>query len=137
MALAAATLAVTLGYFAPRPAGLAFLPENRDSDRSARWLVQGESGKGDPVAFRFLEQAIPADATLALAVERDTYLYPAWDDRLRRTVLFADETGLVPGSASWLVVGPRHRVDEEQLSRAGWQLELLLRAAGESSRARL
>ena len=124
VALTAATLAVTLGYFAPRPAGFAFLPENRDSDRSARWLVQGESGKGDPVAFRFMEEKIPADATLALAVERDTYLYPAWDARLRRTVLFVAEKGVVPATAGWLVVGPQHLVDTARLSRAGWRLEL-------------
>jgi hypothetical protein len=120
----ALTLTVTLAYFAPRPAGFALLPGNRDASRSARWLVQGESGKGDPAAFRFLEQEIPADATLALAVERDTYLYPAWDAGLRRTVLFEHENGSIPEAADWLVVGPRYGVDAAQLSRAGWRLKL-------------
>jgi len=120
----ALTLTVTLVYFAPRPAGFALLPGNRDANRAARWLVQGESGKGDPAAFRFLEQEIPADATLALAVERDTYLYPAWDAGLRRTVLFEHESGSIPEAADWLVVGPRHDVDTARLSRAGWRLEL-------------
>lgn len=120
----ALTLTVTLVYFAPRPAGFALLPGNRDANRTARWLVQGESGKGDPAAFRFLEQEIPADATLALAVERDTYLYPAWDAGLRRTVLFERESGSIPEAADWLVVGPRHDIDVARLSRAGWRLEL-------------
>jgi hypothetical protein len=124
VAVTAATLTVTLVYFAPRPAGLVILPENRETNRSARWLVQGESGKGDPEAFRFLEQEIPADATLALDVQRDTYLYPAWDARLRRTVLFADENGSIPESAGWLVVGPRQSIDAAGLSRAGWRLQL-------------
>lgn len=123
-AFAVATLVVTVAYFAPRPAGLAVLPGNRDEDRSARWFVQAGSGKGDAEAFRFLEQEIPATATLALAVERDTYLYPAWDGRLRRTVLFVDESGNVPESAEWLIVGPRKIVDAARLKSDGWRLEL-------------
>jgi len=124
VAVTAATLSVTLVYFAPRPAGLALLPGNRDTNRSARWLVQGESGKGDSEAFRFLEQEIPADATLALDVQRDTYLYPAWDPRLRRTVLFTDESGSIPERAAWLVVGPGKIVDATRLAGDGWRLEL-------------
>ena len=99
VAVSAVTLLVSLGYFVPRPAGVALLPENRESDRTARWFVQGGEGRGkgpDPEAFRFLELEIPADATLALAVLRDTYLYPAWDARLRRTVLFVGEDGTIP-----------------------------------------
>jgi hypothetical protein len=121
VAVSAATLLVLLGYFVPRPAGVAFLPENRESDRTARWFVQGGEGrgKGDPDAFRYLELEVPADATLALAVLRDTYLYPAWDARLRRTVLFVDEAGTIPDQAEWLVIGPRKTVDT-----AGWRLQL-------------
>jgi len=122
--VSATTLTVTLAYFAPRPAGVAVLPGNRGEDQSARWFVQAGSGKGDPDAFRFMEQEIPADATLALSVERDTYLYPAWDARLRRTVLFVDESGEVPVSAEWLVVGPGKNVDAARLAGDAWQLEL-------------
>ena len=124
VAVTATTLAVTLAYFAPRPAGVAVLPGNRGEDRSARWFVQAGSGKGDPDAFRFMEQEIPAVATLALAVERDTYLYPAWDARLRRTVLFVDENGEVPERAEWLVVGPGKKVDAAVLAGNSWRLEL-------------
>ncbi len=121
VAVSAVTLLVTLGYFVPRPAGVALLPENRESDRTARWFVQGGEGrgKGDPEAFRFLELEIPADATLALAVLRDTYLYPAWDAGLRRTVLFVGEDGTIPDQAEWLVIGPGKIVDT-----AGWRPQL-------------
>ena len=120
-AVSAVTLLVVVGYFVPRPGGVAFLPENRESDRTARWFVQGGEGrgKGDPEAFRFLELEIPPDATLALAVLRDTYLYPAWDARLRRTVLFVGEDGRIPDQAEWLVIGPRKNVDT-----TGWRPEL-------------
>jgi hypothetical protein len=121
VAVSAVTLLVSLGYFVPRPAGVALLPENREPDRTSRWFVQGGEGrgKGDPEAFRFLELEIPADATLALAVLRDTYLYPAWDARLRRTVLFVGEDGTIPGEAEWLVIGPRKTIET-----AGWRLQL-------------
>jgi hypothetical protein len=124
VALTAGTLAVSIGYFASRPAGLSLLPENRGQDRAARWFVQGEGGNGDPEAFRYLERELPADATVALAVVRNTYLYPAWDAGLHRTVLFVPESGIVPGEAEWLVVGPTRVVDDEGLAAAGWMLEL-------------
>ncbi|OFW75317.1 MAG: hypothetical protein A2Y55_02330 [Actinobacteria bacterium RBG_16_68_12] len=120
--MTAVTLVISLGYFAPRPAGFAFLPGHRGTDRTARWFVQGgeNSSKGDQEAFRFLELEIPDDATLALAVVRDTYLYPAWDAGLRRTVLFVGEDGTVPGEAEWLVIGPRKSFDPQP----GWRLQL-------------
>ena len=121
VAVSAVTLMVLFGYFVPRPAGVALLPDNRESDRTARWFVQGGEGrgKGDPEAFRFLEHEIPADATVALAVLRDTYLYPAWDARLRRTVLFVGKDGTIPDEAEWLVIGPR-----KTIGSAGWRLQL-------------
>jgi hypothetical protein len=123
VAATAASLAVSAAYFIPRPAGLALLPGNQDRE-TARWFVQGGGGGGDGEAFRFLEEQIPGDATVALAVTRNTYLYPAWDAGLRRTVVFVPEDGAVPGSAGWLVVGPSKTIDEDALAAAGWRLEL-------------
>jgi len=124
-AVAATTvsLAVSVAYFIPRPAGLALLPGNRERE-TARWFVQAEGGAGDGDAFRFLEEEIPDDATVALAVTRNTYVYPAWDAGLRRTVVFVPEDGSVPEPARWLVVGPSKTIDEEALESAGWRLEL-------------
>jgi hypothetical protein len=93
IALTAATLAVSVAYFVPRPAGLALLSENRQPDRSTRWFVQAESGNGDLEAFRFMAQRIPSRATIALDVAPNSYLYPAWDAGLRRTVLFFPRVG--------------------------------------------
>lgn len=122
--LTAVTVAVSIGYFVPRPASLALLPGNRDPVRSERWFIQAEGGAGDEEAFRFLAQEIPDDATVALAVVSNTYLYPAWDPGLRRTVVFVPERGAVPEKAEWLVVGPSRSVDELGLAESGWMLEL-------------
>ena len=123
VAATAFSLAVSVAYFIPRPAGLALLPGNRERE-TARWFVQAEGGAGDGDAFRFLEEEVPDDAAVALAVTRNTYLYPAWDAGLRRTVVFVPEDGSVPESARWLVVGPSKVIDESALESAGWRLEL-------------
>jgi hypothetical protein len=124
VALAAITLAVAIAYFVPRPAGLALLSKNRAPERTARWFVQAGSGGGDAVAFRFLEEQIPPDATIALDVAPNTYLYPAWDAELRRTIVFVPHGSAVPEGADWLVVGPSQRADEKRLASSGWTLEL-------------
>jgi Dolichyl-phosphate-mannose-protein mannosyltransferase len=119
------SLAVSVAYFIPRPAGLALLPGNRSPELSARWFVQAGGGGGDGVAFRFLEERIPDDATIALDLARNTYVYPAWDAHLRRTVRFVSSDGVVPDDAGWLVVGPSRTVDEQRLEDAGWKRELV------------
>ena len=124
VALTAITLTVSVAYFVPRPAGLALLSENRSPERSARWFVQAESGNGDPAAFRFLADQIPPEATIALDVAPNTYLYPAWDAGLRRTVVFVSDGGPVPDDAEWLVVGPSRPADENRLATSGWALQL-------------
>jgi hypothetical protein len=122
--LTAASLAVLVGYMVPRPAGLALLPWNRDLERSARWFIQGESGNGDPMAFRFMEEQIPPDAVIALDLAFNTYVYPAWDAGLRRTIVFVPESGEVPDEAGWLVVGPSKAIAAQRLADEGWTLEL-------------
>ncbi len=126
VALTAITLTVSVAYFVPRPAGLALLSENRSPERSARWFVQAESGNGDPAAFRFLADQIPPEATIALDVAPNTYLYPAWDAGLRRTVVFVSDGGPVPDDAEWLVVGPSRPADENRLATSGWALATLV-----------
>ena len=88
-------------------------------------MVQAGGGGGDGAAFRFLEERIPADASVALNLVRNTYIYPAWDSRLRRTVRFVPKTGVVPDDATWLVVGPYKEVDAGRLTKTGWKLELV------------
>jgi hypothetical protein len=124
VALAVITTAISVAYFVPRPATLTLLSGNRAPERSARWFIQGESGNGDPEAFRFLEDEIPAGAVIALDMVRNTYLYPAWDAGLRRTVVFVPESGDVPDEAGWLVAGPSKAVDDMRLGAEGWMLEL-------------
>ena len=119
---------VVLAYFVPRPAGIALLPGNRSGELAQRWFVQAGSGAGDADAFRFLAEDVPSHATLALAVAPNTYLYPAWDARLRRTIVFVPRGGGVPRGADWLVVGPGEHFDSRRLpspaleTPKGWRI---------------
>ena len=71
-----------------------------------------------------MAQRIPSRATIARDVAPNTYLYPAWDAGLRRTILFVPRGGPIPDDADWLVVGPSRPADESRLAGAGWSLEL-------------
>ncbi len=129
LGLTAVTLAVLVAYFVPRPAGVTVLAGG-DSDRGARWFVQGDSGhwSADPEAFRFLQERVPLGSTLALAVVRDTYVYPAWNASLEQRVIFVPKDGPVPPQADWLLVGPRDDYDTTGLSAPaletpkGWRI---------------
>jgi hypothetical protein len=135
--LTTVTLLVLVGYFVPRPAGVTLLAGNRDADRGARWLVQGESGhwSADPEAFRFLQEQVPLGSTLALAVVRDTYVYPAWNAGLGQHVVFVPAGGSIPPGADWLVVGPRDDFHPRSLpapaleSAKGWRIYRLRSAS--------
>jgi hypothetical protein len=124
------TLVVLVGYFVPRPAGVALLSGNRDSDRGARWLVQAENGhwSADREAFRFLEEDLPPGSRLALAVVRDTSVYPAWNAGLDQHVEFVPVDGPIPSDTDWLVVGPRDDIDTGSLpppaleTEKGWRV---------------
>jgi hypothetical protein len=122
------SMAVALAYFVPRPAGVALLPGNRSGELAERWFVQAGSGAGDADAFRFLAEEIPSDATLALALSSNTYLYPVWDARLRRTIDFVPPGSDVPPDADWLVVGPGEAFHPRSLpapsleTAQGWQI---------------
>ena len=121
--LTVVSLCILAGYFVPRPANLAVFSGNRTADRAQRWYIQAEGGAGDPVAFRFLAERVPADATVLLDVENNTYLFPAWDAGLRRTVVFAPPDRDI-AAADWLVVGPGRPVSARRLAAAGWQRSL-------------
>ena len=124
VSLTAVTLALSVAYFVPAPrvspsSWRIELPTGR-----ARWFVQAESGNGDLDAFRFLADRVPPAATIALDVAPNTYLYPAWDAGLRRTVLFVPAGGQVPEDADWLVVGPSRPTNAGRLAARGWRLQL-------------
>jgi hypothetical protein len=128
--LTGVTLLVLVGYFVPRPAGVAVLSGNRDSARGARWLVQSESNhwSADAEAFRFLEENVPPDSRLALAVVRDTAVYPVWNAGLDQHVEFVRADDAIPSDAEWLVVGPRDDFDAGSLpppeleTEGGWRI---------------
>ena len=109
-ALLTLTAALSLVHYEMRPVGVSLLEpvESRALWGVERWEAQAAKARPEhdgPVAFRFFAERLPPDATVAVAAVRDTYLYPIFDARGRRTVLFVDSGG-VPAEAGWLVVAP-------------------------------
>ncbi len=111
-AVAIATLTALLSFvhFDDRPAGIRLVASRTQPAlwSAPRWealAAHRRRGRDDPLAFRALEERVPADTVLAYAVGPDEYLYPAFDAHLRRRVLFVSD-GRVPADARWTMVGP-------------------------------
>jgi hypothetical protein len=99
--------------------------------RAQAFAGYARDNRDDPEAFRFLA-GLPLDATVALALARDTYIYPAFDRAHRRQVVFVPRSGPVPANAGWLVVGPRRSAP----SAVGWTQVLDLRSGWRAFRRR-
>ncbi len=110
VAVAALTALLSFVHFDDRPAGIRLVASRTQPSlwSAPRWealAAHRRRGRDDPLAFRALEERVPADTVLAYAVGPDEYLYPAFDAHLRRRVLFVSD-GRVPADARWTMVGP-------------------------------
>jgi hypothetical protein len=100
--------------------------------RSERWEAQAakrRSEADDAAVFRAFAVDLPGRAKLAVVAQRDTFLYPLWDDGLERTVWFVAPGGVVPRDSEFVVVGPNADVPECALpwrrtleSASGWRI---------------
>jgi hypothetical protein len=99
------------------------------SRTDAQTLVR--PGSDDRPLFRFVERAIPDDASVAVAPRENDFLSPFFGPQLsRRVVLVRLRNGVVPTDAEWLVLAPGARVRRcreawarELRTRSGWRIE--------------
>lgn len=111
-------LLLCLGNLVGRPSGIG-LAEGVWS--SPRWDVYGRLN-GLAFLHRFVEERVPAGATVALAIPRDEAIHPYFGPVRSRHVLFVDdETGRAPVAAEWVVVAPGFGV---RLCPGAWRSEL-------------
>ena len=126
--IAAVTLLLTLSHYEGKPSGLRLLKRNRATPvwDEPRWHLQAiRPGTGD--VLRFVQERIPAKATIGLVVTPSDITYPYFGQRLQRTVRFvAEGHRKVPPDVTWLVVRPGSRVD----MRTGIWTAVLRSAAG-------
>jgi hypothetical protein len=89
-----------------------------------RWEAQARLRPGEPesMLFRYFEEEVPAEASVALAPRENDLLSPYFGPRFSRHVsLVSRNGGDVPKEAQWLVVSPSSSV---RRCRAAWRLEL-------------
>ena len=120
-ALLTLTAALSLVHYQPRPAGVSLLEPVKTTPlwRAKRWQAQAaytHPPEHSVDVFRFFATRLPPKAVVAVAAARNTYLYPIFDRRGRRKILF-DRSGDVPQEAEWLVVAPGRRAG----ACASWQ----------------
>lgn len=77
----------------------------------------------EPVVFPFVDRAIPAHATVALAPRVNDFISPYFGPHLSREVLLVRTGGVVPPRADWLVMSPSTQVVR---CRRAWRRELAL-----------
>ena len=111
-------LVLCLANLVGRPSGLG---STQGAWSSPRWDVYGRLN-GLAFLHRFVEERVPADATVALAQPRDQPIHPYFGPQRSRQVSFVDaETGQAPRDAEWVVVAPGFGVS---LCPEAWQPEL-------------
>jgi hypothetical protein len=130
-AVAVAAIALSLVNYQSKPSGLGRLvgvtTQNGFSVRSiwgakraeAQVRARGDPGEGAVIAF--VEDQVPADATIAIAARENDFLSPYFGPRLTRTVVLLPPSSVVPATAEWLVLSPHARV---RWCAAAWRRKL-------------
>lgn len=104
-ALATTTATLSLVHYAEKPSGVRLL--EREPIVSAwgmeRWEVQSLHDPAQAPLFRFLDESVPQDASVALALGVNDFGYPAFGPRMqRRIVLVPFGSAATEIDAGWL-----------------------------------
>lgn len=129
--LSVTTLGLSLIHFEGRPAGVTlFEPTASESlwsaSRPEAFAALGRKDSrdrflDDPRVFELFDDEVPADATVAMALVPDIYLFPFFGPELSRHLVFVPQTGEVPDGSDWLAFAPGRPT---ALCRPGWTLRL-------------
>jgi 4-amino-4-deoxy-L-arabinose transferase-like glycosyltransferase len=140
VAIAATATTLSLGNYQGKASGIGDLigvPNPFGVSVATVWgapraEVQARPRPGSPekAVFRFVSEAVPTDATIAVAPRVNELIWPYFGERLSRTVLLMTPGAATPSTADWLVLSPSTRVRRCQGSwrleaafDAGWRIE--------------
>src|SRR5262249_4059196 len=113
VAIAATTALLSLVHSYQKPSGLQLLARNESPSvwGEPRWQAQSAIRPEMAPVLRYLENAVPRSARVALALGADDWGYPEFGARLTRTVvLVPSENQLGSLRADWLVVSPERQL---------------------------
>lgn len=115
--VAAVTVALALVNALGKPSGIGLL--RGDLGRSVwsmpRWEQQGILRSTPPerdevLTFRFVEERVPEDASIGVALAYNSFLFPYFGERLTRRLTIVDEEDVVPPDVDWIVASPGRSV---------------------------
>ena len=119
VAIGATTLALSLANHLGKPSGLGDLwaPVLPGLSTSTIWGAprwDGEtrlfsSGGGEASLYRYLDEHVPPDAKIALAVRGNDFIFPYFGPGISREVTLVRPLTSVPADAEWLVMSPYTR----------------------------
>jgi hypothetical protein len=112
-----------------KPTGVGLL--NGDPGRSvwtmARWEQQGilrstPSERDEVFTMRFVEERVPGDASVGIALVPNSFGFPYFGRNLGRRLNIVDEGDSVPDNVTWLVAAPSRSF---RACRSAWRRERL------------
>ncbi len=112
VAVGATTVALCFLHSFEKPSGITIGngPEQRTIWGRERWDAQTERRTEMANVLRYAEEQIPADASVALALNGDQFGYPVFGPRLRRSVeLVLAGTSRTGPAAQWLLIDATRR----------------------------
>jgi hypothetical protein len=111
--IASVTVVLSMVNSLGKPSGISLVGENvgRSVWSMPRWMQQGILRSTPPerdeiMSIRFVEERVPDDAALGIAVTTNSFVAPYFGRKLRRTVTIIDEGDVVPPSVDWIVAAP-------------------------------
>jgi hypothetical protein len=107
------TAALCLVNSLGKPSGIALLEGTAQPSvwSLPRWQQQGllrrtPSERDEVETIRYVEEHVPPDARIGIALEENSYAFPYFGQRLAREVSIVDEGDVVRPEVEWLVVAP-------------------------------
>jgi hypothetical protein len=125
--LAVTTAVLTLVNSLGKPSGMTVF--RGDPGRSVwsmpRWEQQGilrstEPERDEVMTIRFVDERVPEDASLGLALAFNSFSFPYFGRELRRRVTLVGEGDPIPADVDWLLAAPER---QPVGCRAAWSLE--------------
>ena len=134
--VAGVTVVLALVNSLGKPTGVGVLHANpgRSVWSMPRWEQQGilrstPAERDEVMTFRFVQERIPEDASVGVALAYNSFVFPYFGRKLERKLTIVDAGDDVPEEVDWMVASPGQPLEgcprawrRERLGRYGWSV---------------
>ena len=134
--VATVTTLLTLVNAMGKPTGITVLGENASDSvwSMPRWVQQGilrstPAERDEVQSMRFVEEHVPSDASLGIALVGNSFAEPYFGGHLTRRLTIVDDGDTLPRGVEWIVASPgrtlvgcRDSWTRERLGAYGWSV---------------